>query len=163
LSGGQRQRIAIARALVRDAPILILDEALSSVDAESEAVTEQALDRLMQGRTTLIFAHRLSSGSGADRILARQAGRLAARGTHGELMGRGGAYHRLMAAQSLEHAGMGDPLARPVSVGASESREADSPADASGPTEGIVRAEGMGWPELFRVLGRLVAGYRGKL
>src|SRR5207302_11022044 len=76
LSGGQRQRIAIARALLRDAPILILDEALSAVDAENEAVIQQALDRLMEGRTTLVFAHRLSSVLSADRILVLDAGRL---------------------------------------------------------------------------------------
>lgn len=69
LSGGQRQRLAIARALLRDAPILILDEALSSVDAENEALIQQALDRLMEGRSTLILAHRLASVIGADRCL----------------------------------------------------------------------------------------------
>ena len=97
LSGGQRQRIAIARALLRDAPILVLDEALSSVDAESEALIQAALDRLMRGRTTLVFAHRLSSVVGADRILVLDQGRLVEQGTHGELLGRGGVYARLMA------------------------------------------------------------------
>ncbi|MGH7414824.1 MAG: ABC transporter ATP-binding protein, partial [Candidatus Rokuibacteriota bacterium] len=100
LSGGQRQRIAIARALLRDAPILILDEALSSVDAESEAAIQDALDRLMRGRTTLIFAHRLSSIIGADRILVLDEGRVAESGTHPALMARDGVYRRLMAGQA---------------------------------------------------------------
>ena len=100
LSGGQRQRLAIARALLRDAPILILDEALSAVDAENEALIQRALDRLMQGRTTLILAHRLSSVIGADRILVLDDGLVAESGTHDELMKRSGLYHRLMGAQA---------------------------------------------------------------
>ncbi len=102
LSGGQRQRLAIARALLRDAPILILDEALSSVDAENEAIIQSALDRLMAGRTTLILAHRLSSVIDADRILVLDRGRVVESGTHGELMRRDGAYRRLMGAQAEE-------------------------------------------------------------
>jgi len=100
LSGGQRQRLAIARALLRDAPILILDEALSAVDAENEALIQRALDRLMQGRTTLILAHRLSSVIDADRILVLDDGLVAETGTHNELMKRSGLYHRLMGAQA---------------------------------------------------------------
>ena len=99
LSGGQRQRIAIARALLRDAPILILDEALSSVDAENEAVIQQALDRLMQGRTTLILAHRLSSVISADRILVLEGGAVVESGRHDELIARDGPYRRLMGTQ----------------------------------------------------------------
>ena len=79
LSGGQRQRVAIARALLRDTPILVLDEALSAVDAENEAVIQEALDRLMQGRTTLILAHRLSSVIDCDRILVLDGGKVAER------------------------------------------------------------------------------------
>ncbi len=107
LSGGQRQRLAIARALLRDSPILILDEALSSVDAENEAVIQQALDRLAQGRTSLILAHRLSSVIGADRILVLDHGRVVESGRHAELIRRDGPYRRLMGAQADER---GDDL-----------------------------------------------------
>ena len=99
LSGGQKQRIAIARALLKDAPILILDEALSSVDAENEAVIQQALDQLMVGRTTLIIAHRLSSVVRADRIIVLEDGRLVESGNHGALVAAGGVYAELMAQQ----------------------------------------------------------------
>ena len=102
LSGGQRQRLAIARALLRDAPILILDEALSSVDAENEAVIQSAINRLMAGRTTLILAHRLSSVIDADRILVLDRGRVVESGTHDELMQLNGAYRQLMGAQAEE-------------------------------------------------------------
>jgi ATP-binding cassette subfamily B protein len=120
LSGGQKQRIAIARALLKDAPILVLDEALSSVDAENEAVIQEALERLMEGRTTLIIAHRLSSVVNADRILVLDDGRLIESGSHQELVAAGGAYSRLMAQQyetsvhkemvaTLERGDTGDP------------------------------------------------------
>ena len=100
LSGGQRQRLAIARAVLRDAPILILDEALSSVDAENEAVIQEALDRLMRDRTTLILAHRLSSVIAADRILVLERGQVVESGRHDELMRHDGPYRRLMGAQA---------------------------------------------------------------
>jgi subfamily B ATP-binding cassette protein MsbA len=95
LSVGQRQRIAIARAILRDARILLLDEATSSLDNESEFLVQQALDRLMRGRTTIVIAHRLSTVERADRILVLDRGRIVEEGTHAELLTRGGLYHRL--------------------------------------------------------------------
>src|SRR5713226_2234108 len=164
LSGGQRQRIAIARALLRDAPILILDEALSAVDAESEAVIQEALDRLMEGRTTLIFAHRLSSVIGADRILVLDEGRIVESGSHAELMGRAGTYHRLMAAQAQDGAGRAEPLVPLDTAAGPAAAEHESSASADfEPTDAILRAQGMGWGQLLRVLLGMVAGYRARL
>jgi subfamily B ATP-binding cassette protein MsbA len=95
LSGGQRQRIAIARALYKDAPVLILDEATSALDTESERLVQEALQRLMEGRTTLVIAHRLSTVQHADRIVVMHRGKLLEVGTHRELLERDGHYAKL--------------------------------------------------------------------
>jgi ABC-type multidrug transport system fused ATPase/permease subunit len=163
LSGGQRQRVAIARALLRDTPILVLDEALSAVDAENEAVIHEALDRLMQGRTTLILAHRLSSVIDCDRIVVLDGGRVAEQGRHEALMARGGVYAGLMAEQ--------------VHDGARTSRSAhehDADLEVRAPkdearapsqplTEGIIKAEGLTWYQVVAALMKVILPWKGKL
>lgn len=99
LSGGQRQRIAIARAVLRDAPVLLLDEATSALDTASERLVQEALDKLSQGRTTLVIAHRLSTIRNADKIVVVDGGKVVEQGSHDQLMARGGAYARLVALQ----------------------------------------------------------------
>lgn len=95
LSGGQRQRVAIARAILTDAPILVLDEATSALDSESERLIQEALATLMEGRTSIVVAHRLSTVASLDRIVVLQDGKVVEDGTHGELVGAGGAYEML--------------------------------------------------------------------
>ncbi|CAH2605487.1 Transport ATP-binding protein CydCD (plasmid) [Rhodovastum atsumiense] len=156
LSGGQRQRLAIARALLRDAPILVLDEALSAVDAENEAVIQQALGRLMQGRTTLILAHRLSSVIGADRILVIDHGRVVQEGTHAALLREDGIYRRLMGEQAA-----GNGAAATLPVAAPEARSADDAGVA--PRDLNTEALSIGWRETLGSLLHVIRPWRGKL
>jgi ATP-binding cassette subfamily C protein CydCD len=162
LSGGQRQRLAIARALLRDTPILVLDEALSAVDAENEAVIQEALDRLMQGRTTIILAHRLSSVIDCDRILVLNGGKVSEQGRHDDLMARGGIYAGLMAEQVKESTASAtvDTFDMPTRI----ESIADTPGGAVKPlTEGIIKAEGLTWYQVVAALMKVILPWKGKL
>lgn len=162
LSGGQRQRLAIARALLRDTPILVLDEALSAVDAENEAVIQEALDRLMRGRTTIILAHRLSSVIDCDRILVLDRGHVAEEGKHGPLMNKGGVYARLMAEQAREQ--QVTAAADLIDVPARAETVANTPGGAVKPmTEGIIKAEGLTWYQVVAALMKVILPWKGKL
>ena len=100
LSGGQRQRIAIARAILADPKVLILDEATSNLDTESEALIQKSLENLMQGRTTLVIAHRLSTIKKADQILVIENGQIKEQGNHEDLLSQNGRYHQLYTYQA---------------------------------------------------------------
>ncbi|MCY1194188.1 Multidrug efflux ATP-binding/permease protein [compost metagenome] len=167
LSGGQRQRVAIARALLRDAPILILDEALSSVDTENEALIQQALDRLMAGRTTLILAHRLASVIGADRCLVLDQGRVVETGTHAALMEQGGLYYRLMREQAEAHRNpaAGGPAAAVSFAPARDGGEPDAGSGAQGPALRALDADAaqVGWRGTLGTLLSVVRPWRGTL
>src|SRR5262249_10980280 len=125
LSGGERQRIAVARAFLKDAPILILDEPTSSIDSKTEAVILDALDRLMAGRTTFLIAHRLSTVRHADLILVVDQGRIVQRGPHLELLERGGLYAQLhdMQSRHLRNEDPPEPEPEPAPNGVLEEPE----------------------------------------
>ena len=165
LSGGQRQRVAIARAVLRNSPILVLDEALSAVDAENEAIIQEALDKLMKERTTLILAHRLSSVIDCDRIMVLNDGKIAESGKHVELLKNGGIYAELMTDQANENSKF---------KGRSDRQELDmrsrteSLADTAGGakqalTEGIIKAEGLNWFQLISSLMGIIMPWKGRL
>ena len=168
LSGGQRQRIAIARALLRDAPILVLDEALSAVDAENEAIIQSALDRLMENRTTLIFAHRLSSVIGADRIVVLDEGAVVEVGDHQSLMQQRGSYFDLMGAQAEESlaADSSSIVTKDEVTSAKVLPDEDlfvaSSAENQEPADAILRGKDLSWSGVFSELLRHVFPWKAK-
>ncbi|MBX2868723.1 MAG: thiol reductant ABC exporter subunit CydC [Acidiferrobacterales bacterium] len=171
LSGGQKQRLSIARAILRDAPILILDEALSSVDARNEAVIQSALDRLMQGRTTLIMAHRLSSIIGCDRILVLHQGRVVEQGSHTQLIRKQGVYHTLMSSQAADREGesiqstfvdaqIGSSVTSPENAQEKRQEEVN---DVLGLQGDILKSDTYSWRQVLGQLLKFAAPWTGRL
>jgi thiol reductant ABC exporter CydC subunit len=164
LSGGQRQRIAIARALLKNTPILILDEALSAVDAENEYIIQQALDRLMKDRTTLILAHRLSSIIKCDRIMVLDQGRVVESGPHTDLMKKDGIYSALMNEQVREAELKSLVGSDEESMFANNEPVEDTEESVLDlPTEGIIKAEGLNWKQIIIELMRHIMPWKGRL
>jgi ATP-binding cassette subfamily B protein len=126
LSGGQRQRVAIARALLMNPRILILDDSTSSVDTQTEQLIQSALDTLMEGRTTFVIAHRLSTVRRADMILVMDQGRIVERGTHQELLARGGLYKEIHDLQLVDHARFAEEMEELEELETSEADERHS-------------------------------------
>jgi len=143
LSGGQKQRVSIARAILADPRILILDEATSSLDSESEAVIQDGLRYLMQGRTTFVIAHRLSTIRRADQILVIEAGRIVERGTHASLFAAGGRYYDLYTKQH--------GLEANLFLAPGEGGEAETPPTAGSDGSGVDSTDGA-LPEAIRLI-----------
>ncbi len=170
LSGGQRQRIAIARALLRDAPILILDEALSSVDAKNEALIQLALDKLMEGRTTLILAHRLASVINCEQILLLDKGKVAECGSHTELLAKQGLYAKLM--DSQVQAGRGVESHAQLAVNKTEVTADDrdktvtgtvDPASEQVAEDNILQGDKHSWSQVIKHLLSYAVNWKGRL
>ena len=165
LSGGQRQRVAIARAILRDSPILILDEALSAVDAENEAIIQDALNKLMVGRTTIILAHRLSSIIDCDRIIVIDDGEVVETGIHRDLISRDNTYSALMRDQAMQ-AGSAHEIKEVVT--SVDNSKIDNLENISGgakipETEGVIKAEGLNWYQVIKSLMGVIMPWKGRL
>ena len=165
LSGGQRQRVAIARAILRDSPILILDEALSAVDAENEAIIQDALNKLMVGRTTIILAHRLSSIIDCDRIIVLDDGEVVETGIHRDLISRANTYSALMRDQAMQ-AGSAHEIKEVVT--SVDNSKIDNLENISGgakipETEGVIKAEGLNWYQVIKSLMGVIMPWKGRL
>ena len=165
LSGGQRQRVAIARAILRDSPILILDEALSAVDAENEAIIQDALNKLMVGRTTIILAHRLSSIIDCDRIIVLDDGEVVETGIHRDLISRESTYSALMRDQAMQ-AGSAHEIKEVVT--SVDNSKIDNLENISGgakipETEGVIKAEGLNWYQVIKSLMGVIMPWKGRL
>ncbi|MBT7731154.1 MAG: ABC transporter ATP-binding protein [Rhodospirillaceae bacterium] len=165
LSGGQRQRVAIARAILRDSPILILDEALSAVDAENEAIIQDALNKLMVGRTTIILAHRLSSIIECDRIIVIDEGHVVETGVHSDLILGNNIYSALMRDQAMQADLSREMIQYPFKCDIPKIDKLDNISGGSKilDTEGVIKAEGLSWYQVIKSLMGVIMPWKGRL